>query len=278
MLNFRSMVIGLVFASVPMLPAAIVIDYDACKEVPGYTQARMNAIAHVSYYFEHASVGGNMVDGLNSLHSGSSTFYQLTTESSSSTPGSTTGGVVYEYARGNPGWQTKVDDFTADIANWAGHTDFAMTKFCFIDQDADASYYLNAMAAIESDYAGTHFVYMTMPLTTGEDADNIDRNEFNTAVRQWVTANDKILFDVADIEAHNPSGVEQTFTDSGNVYQKLYSGYTTDGGHLDVTAGAELAALGFYALGNTIVEVPEPGLGWIGMGLACAIIAIRRRK
>ncbi|MCP4642638.1 MAG: hypothetical protein GY851_19490, partial [bacterium] len=81
---------------------------------------------------------------------------------------------------------------------------------------------------------------------TSEDASNILPPDYNDAVRQYCITNGKFLFDIADIEAHDPSGVEQTYESGGSTYQKLYSGYTSDGGHLNST-GAERVAMGWYA-------------------------------
>src|SRR6516164_8006795 len=100
------------------------------------------------------------------------------------------------------------------------------------------------MAELERQHPETTFVYATMPLTTSEDQANLQRNVFNENVRSWVRQNGKVLLDIADIEAHDPSGRLQTFADGA---QKLCSSYTSDGGHLNAE-GSKRVALGFYAL------------------------------
>ena len=136
------------------------------------------------------------------------------------------------------------------------------------------------MSALESLYAGTRFVYMTLPLTDLEDSAAYQRQLFNAALRQWVNANDRVLFDIADIEAHDPLGQEQTFVYNATICQKLYRGYSSDHGHLDTGGSAELAALGFYALGNELVAVPEPAAAGCLTGLGCLAAAwiIRQRR
>jgi hypothetical protein len=112
------------------------------------------------------------------------------------------------------------------------------------------------LASLEASYPDTLFVYTTMPLTTASDADNVKRNQYNLAVRQYVVDHDKYLFDIADIEAHDLNGNPQTFQSGGQTYQKLYSGYTSDGGHLNTT-GRQQVALGWYAMGALIASPQE---------------------
>lgn len=54
--------------------------------------------------------------------------------------------------------------------------------------------------------------------------------EFNNQMREYALSNNKILFDVADIESHNPDGVECTY----NGYPAICPEYTSErsGGHL----------------------------------------------
>jgi hypothetical protein len=90
-----------------------------------------------------------------------------------------------------------------------------------------------------------------MPLTTAEDAENRLRNGFNDQVRAWTRENGRVLFDIADIEAHDSKGRTCTFTRRNKTCQKLSAEYTGDGGHLN-EAGRQLVAKGFYALAATL--------------------------
>jgi hypothetical protein len=271
-------------ATLCALPAqAAVIDHNSVNAVSGYSQATMDKIGDLNYFFAHASVGSNMVSGLNALHYGDANFYQLQAASaSSSPPASVLNGSLYEYDRGNPGWQGKLNLFDQALANgWAGKVDLAMDKFCYIDDSANAGAYLTFMQGLETKLAGTgtRLVYATMPLTTDDDGANISRNNFNTTVRSFVAgSSNRLLFDIADIEAWDSTGVQHTFTSGTNTYQQLYSGFSSDGGHLNAL-GSERVALGFYAVANAAL-VPEPesyamflaGLGVMG------VIARRRSK
>jgi hypothetical protein len=128
----------------------------------------------------------------------------------------------------------------------------AMDKLCYIDQNADLNYYLSSMTVLEAAFPETVFVYATMPLTTATDSDNYLRNVYNDGLRDWVRTNNRVLFDIADIEAHDTNGVRCTFTYSGRVCERLFEGYSSDGGHLN-TPGSQLVACGYYALGAALL-------------------------
>jgi hypothetical protein len=247
-----------------------VIDHQDIAGVASLPQAMMDVIGQQKWFFTHASVGGNMIDGMSDLHTANPVRYLLTTTSVSynstqqraaNPPVPTTPGVIYESDRGNPGWSAKytIFDNSVRVSGWHdASVGIAMDKLCYIDQDAHAADYLDSMSALEASYPGTVFVYTTMPLTTGSDADNVLRNTYNAAVRQYAQDHDKYLFDIADIEAHDPSGVPQTFQSGGQTYQKLFSGYTSDGGHLNTT-GRQRVATGWYAMAALIAS-PEEAL------------------
>ncbi len=244
----------------------ITIGYSNCQSVALLGQTAIMQIAQLRWYFTHASVGQNMRDGVGDLHALDASHYPVVTASDDSMPPtSTANGVIYEYNRGNPGWLAKTTDFTACVQNgWRfPRVNLAVNKLCYIDQDADAATYLNAMRALETNYPETVFVYMTMPLTTGQDYDNYLRSVFNETVRSWVATNGCALFDIADIESHDTNGVVQTYLYNSRTCEKLFGGYTTDGGHLDDAGnrGRDLVAKGFYALAAALFEADRDGDG-----------------
>ena len=104
------------------------------------------------------------------------------------------------------------------------------------------------MVALEAAYPNTKLVYWTMPIMTSSDSDNVLRAQFNQNLRNWMaTQNNKLLFDIADIEAWSPDGVHQTFTYNGQTYEQMYADYSTDGGHPNEEASDRLAT-GLYSL------------------------------
>lgn len=242
-------------------------DVDAVETLPLEV---MNAVGEQRWLFNHASVGGNMVSGLNDLHAADAERYQLVTVSVSylsaeqraaDPPTPTIEGTVYDCQRGNPGWSAKytIFDNSVRVSGWSFEaTDVAMDKLCYIDQNADAQTYITMMTALEDDFPDTTFVYTTMPLTTSEDAANILRNTYNDAVRGHCSGDGCLVYDIADMEAHDPTGAEHTFDSGGGTYQKLYAGYTSDGGHLNV-AGRQRIAKGWYAVAAALVGGPDEG-------------------
>lgn len=244
-----------------------VVDHTAVDGVASLPQAVMDSIGQQRWLFTHASVGGNMVAGLSDLHGANPTRYQLVTEwvgfddglqQAAAPPAPTVPGTVYECQRGNPGWSAKLTIFDNSVraSGWRQPAvDAAMDKLCYIDEGADPAVYAATMSALEAGFPATVFVYATMPLTTGEDSANVLRNQYNDAVRAHCTATGALLFDLADMEAHDPGGVEHTFQVGGLTYQKLYDGYTDDGGHLN-SAGRQRIAMGWYAVAAVLAGDP----------------------
>jgi hypothetical protein len=273
-LRAAALFLAVVWLLVPVSQAQIV-DHNHVDAMATAPQWMMDAIGLQKWFFTHASVGSNMLSGLNDLRTADSTRYQLVVSSvgynsgeqrASNPPATTADGTVYECPRGNPGWSAKytIFDNSVQVSGW--HDDkvhAAMDKLCYIDQNADVSDYLSMMTALESAYPQTVMVYTTMPLMTSEDSNNVLRNQYNDAVRAHCAANNKLLFDIADMEAHDPGGNEHTFQSGGQTYQKLYSGYTSDGGHLDATGRVRIAQ-GWYAVAATLVLAPLFSHGFEG--------------
>lgn len=273
-----------VISPAPRPCPAQIIDHRNVDGVAALPQATMDAIGLQKWFFAHASVGSNMLSGLSDLHSANPTRYKLQISSvgynsgemrAANPPSPTVAGRVYECPRGNPGWNDKFTIFvnSVNVSGWhETAVNAAMDKLCYIDQNANAVVYTNTMAALEAAYPTTAFIYTTMPLMTGEDGDNILRNQYNAAVRAYCSAHGGLLFDIADMEAHDPAGNPITFTSGGQTYQKLYSGYTSDGGHLN-TPGRQRIAQGWYAVAailtpgedcnlNGIADAVDIGLGF----------------
>jgi hypothetical protein len=234
----------------------LIVDHTSIAGVARLSPATMVRIAStLNFFFVHASVGGNILDGMNALHSANPTRYRLGVVSSSATPPTKAAkGRIYGLDRGNPSWKEKVDGFAGYLAGgWAAKVNVAINKFCFIDPTATVQYYAvsnarkTAMSQLEAEYPNIKFVYVTIPLTTGADADNVKRNNFNTTLRKWARANGKVLLDLADIEAWSPAGKQATFASGGKTCQKLDSGYAADEGHLNIT-GSKREAMAWYAL------------------------------
>jgi hypothetical protein len=237
----------------PASTRAIVIDHASIAGAAQVTPATREKLSRTAFYFAHASVGGNMLSGLDALNKENPQRYPLVARSAGKGPeGRFEGGVVYQDDRGNPGWRGKVDHFRKRVDEaWNGPGLVVLDKFCYIDPDADAGVYLQSMSDLERRHPDTVVVYATVPLVGGEDRNNVKRQAFNEQVRRFVRERGGVLFDIADIEAHDPAGRPRVF--GADATPALYDAYTNDGGHLNAE-GARRVALGFYALAAELAQ------------------------
>jgi hypothetical protein len=251
------------FAAMSTHAEGILIGYSNCVAVANYPQSMMDRIGQLKWYFTHASVGENMISGIGSLHSQNPAFYQISSVAVTNKPiSSPKAGTIYEYDRGNSSWHEKFDLFQSCVGNgWHEPVvNIAVNKLCFIDSDAVLSWSLDYIHTLETSYPQTMFIYTTIPVTTGTDISQYNRNVYNDGMRQWCRTNNRVLLDIADIESHDPTGNPVTFTYNGRVCQQLYTGYAVDEGHLN-PAGCELAAKGFYAVAAAYFSMDRDGDG-----------------
>lgn len=188
----------------------IIADHLAVGNADLLTDQEVAAAAALKMLVRHASVGENIKVGLESLASQYSRYDR--------------DNWVFQN-RGNPSWEEKVDDLVRETVKQFNNFNIFTMKFCYIDQDADWAYYRDHMNQLESSYPNKIFIWWTMPIMTDG---NSDRDDFNASVRAYCQANNKILFDIAAIESHNPNGTQ--CTSSGEA---LCQSYTSDGGHLN---------------------------------------------
>ena len=244
-------------------------------------------VGKLRWFFTHASVGGNLVTGMNVLHAENGTRYPLqiygydgdngdgayhgavgTAGSeggadyrAATDPASTSNGFVYECMRGNPDWANKLVCFSNSVvaSGWRfPKVNVVMDKFCWIDPYADPDEYCAMMSGLEARYPQTLFVYVTMPLTTETAGSENDlRNDFNRAVRGFCGAGNRWLLDLADIQAWTEAGVQQTYVSGGTTNQRMVSAYAVGAGggdyHLNAT-GRRRAALGWNALAQALFQ------------------------
>jgi|GEM_PF-1062748 len=241
----------------------LIIDHSSVTNVHNYSADMVNRIGQLKWFFSHASIGTGMSEGVWNLNLTQPTLYKLTRFScASNPPASVQPGQVCDLWRGNPGWPTKISWFSNYLdGGWVYPTvDIVMNKLGSVDPGADWAAYVSSLQGLELRYPSTTFVYVTIPITTNTDSANIQRNGFNTNLRTWVKANGKILYDIADIEAHDTNGVPYTFTNNAVVYQRLYPGFAaTDGEHPAADYRVlNWLARGFYAVANAILTNRGP--------------------
>lgn len=241
-------------------PDGYVAGNSSVQEFDGLTAAQNDGVRSLRIFFQHASVGDNVYHGIMDLSATDAAKYALPTEQFQANHQSElktwlgTNSGWADYYEGNPATATKITDFTANVqANGIGAlVDVAMMKFCYIDENASFEDYRDAMVALQSAYPSVTFVWWTMPLQGEGNDTNVPRNAFNAKVRNYVEDHDLYLYDIADIECHDPLG--NIVSDERGT--ALYSGYTTDDGHLNDAngVGRDRAARAMWALLATIAE------------------------
>jgi hypothetical protein len=185
--------------------------------VPGTYIEEAKAAFRIAY--GHTSHGSQIVSGMSVL-AGTDSLYGY---SSAGGPGvlslhdSTPSGDL-----GNPdrtAWAQRTRDLLNAPGNdrnliiwsWCGQADTT---------EANINLYLSLMDQLETDYPDVTFVYMTGHLNgTGEGGNLHQRNE---QIRSFCRANDRVLFDFADIESYDPDGAY--FLDRGANDNCDYSG------------------------------------------------------
>jgi Putative Ig domain len=100
-------------------------------------------------------------------------------------------------------------DVNVIIWSWCGQVD---DKYAAGTLDSE---YLTPMAQLEAEYPNVKFVYMTGHVDIWDDADNKAANQM---IRDFCTANDKILYDFADIEHYDPDGTYFQFVNDNCDY------------------------------------------------------------
>jgi hypothetical protein len=242
--------------------ANVVVDHTNWNWYVSQSDAVVARVASIKVFFAHASVGSNIVSGLASLHSSTPARYPLVTVGEDGAPPTqTTAGTFYEYARGNPGWASKIALFSQYMGNGWGTSkvDVAMDKFCYIDQGANWQTYRDTMLSLEGRYTGTAFVYWTMPLMATTDNDEVLRATHNRNLRNWIAGQDgKVLFDIADIEAWDVGANHHTFVRGVDTCEQMDSAYCADctgGAHLNAVGQVRIATAVYSLLGR-MTETP----------------------
>jgi hypothetical protein len=216
--------------------AGITIDHN-CVDLSAIPQIHLAPAASLRVLLRHASVGQGIDWGLECLAGN-----RPTNPSCCDYPAGTydRGKWVLELRGGNS--RDKVDDLVTQAAIRTDDFDVFTMKFCYIDalgdNHPDWDYYRTNMEQLELDYPGKVFVWWTIPLTRDGMPGTDD---FNALVRSYCRANGKILFDIAEIECHDPNGLKHTNSQGCEV---ICQDYTKEihAGHLNVPGRIRVAS------------------------------------
>jgi hypothetical protein len=166
----------------------------------------LNAQDDLHVYYNHTSHGSQLTDGMSSLiefmnglssGQGAKFTYNSSGESDMQLWDS------YSTDLGNSDWDNITRTFIENNSgvnvimwSWCGQVSWM--------SETEISGYLSKMSALETEFPGIKFIYMTGHTDgTGETGNLHLRNE---QIREYCRENEKILFDYADIESYDPDG------------------------------------------------------------------------
>jgi lysophospholipase L1-like esterase len=227
-------------------------------------RAQLEQLAQRRVFFAHQSVGGNLIEGLQSLARDNGVTLQVRDVARDPNVPNQTFGHVFVGENGKP--LAKLDEYKDRLAKQRSTPpDLAMVKLCFLDFTADTdpkavfARYQADLAALRSQLPTTRFVHVTTPLTTIETGpkawlkrvlgrspygvvENQKREQYNQLMRSAYAGREP-LFDLAKLESTGEDG-SKTLTTSGDTQTAaLTAAYTSDGSHLN-PHGERIAARG----------------------------------
>jgi hypothetical protein len=179
--------------------AGIVIDHASTDldRIPDRWISAATSNLHVAY--GHASHGSQLVTGMQGIVAYEGAFYDgldlrdnpfMTAWTPGDPDSRTWASATRTYLDAHP---------EVNVVIWSWCSEVSGTT------EADIDLYLGLMSALERDYPGVAFVYMTGHLDTSGLDGNLNRR--NEQIRAYCRANNKILYDFADIESFDPDGV-----------------------------------------------------------------------
>jgi len=194
---------------------AIIVDHDD-TDITALSQAAMqNAKDKLHIGYGHTSHGSQVTTGMTGLvafANGGGKGLSLPSNFLAYNNGGTGGALdLHDYFQpgdlGNPDyttWAARTRTYLSDAANddvnvimwsWCGQADTTA---------ANIDLYLSTMTQLETDYPDVYFVYMTGHVNGCATTGNLFLR--NQQIRDYCNANDKILYDFADLDSWDPDG------------------------------------------------------------------------
>ncbi len=173
-----------------------------------------NAKSNLRVYYNHTSHGSQVITGLSRIEEVEGGIYKYHTSGSES--GSLYIDDHYETDLGHTGDWNPYDYtdwyyITREALDADSSINVVMWSWCAGVQDATEAginRYFSEMGKLEADYPNVTFVYMTSHLYDDDwpygDKTNTDAR--NEQIRTLARANNKVLYDFADIESYDPDG------------------------------------------------------------------------
>ncbi len=249
----------------------IIIDHNAIQKFESIPEVVLPDLAKLRVMFRHASVGTTINNALDCLQ-GTRNF-----------PAECKNYPQYKYdrrnikcqARGNSGWYGKVDDFVAEVENQLNDFDIFSFKYCYLDGldglqepcGADFKsihkawdYLREKMEYLEKKYYNKVFVWWTIPLT---QVGQLCTDSLNKLIRNYVRLNNKILFDIADMQCYDEAGNYQVNSNGWEIAYKPFCGEQQPGAqacHPNWTGSIRIAKAFWwmvYQINKTELEIAD---------------------
>jgi hypothetical protein len=196
----------------PQPSTALIVDHTSTdlSKIPAQWITQAKAMLRASY--GHTSHGSQLITGMQAIEGNSSLNVNHLFDFN-------TNGAIETGIQSIKDYTPSGDLGNPDRTTWAGRTrtylnstagqnrNLVVWSWCGqadTTNPADIDTYLNLMNQLENEFQNVRFVYMTGHLTgTGPSGSLYQRNN---QIRNYVLANNKILFDFADIESYAPDG------------------------------------------------------------------------
>lgn len=222
-----------------------VVGVDGLAGYDALSTADKNALKGTKVAFFHASVGGNVLSGADSLG------FSFASVSKGSDFATATLG-EHDYGGLNGDAVGKLDEYARLVgAQGIGKSARLIgAKLCWVDFDSGTnltsleSKYASTMSTLRAGSPSARFFHVTPPLKTSADASvNGKRLQFG----QWMSSTyggDAVVLDLAAVESTDTAGAACM---AGGA-RALCAAYASDDGHLNATGEARAAKAFLYAL------------------------------
>lgn len=230
-LQFVAWMIGLTALNAPSLaqrPEPVIVDH-SCTDItrlPEEAILQAKATLHIAY--GHTSHGSQLISGMNGLlafSNGGGKGLALAKDIFAWKHGGANGALdLHDNAMGGDvGYYPQWVDNTRAYLNDPARADVNVIMWSWCGQVSGKysgnkllTEYIEPMSQLEIEYPNVTFVYMTGHVDHSDDANNKAANQI---IRDFCEASNKVLYDFADIESHDPNGNYYPFPhDNCNYY------------------------------------------------------------
>jgi hypothetical protein len=178
---------------------ALIIDH-TCTDISQVPANRIDAVkSNLRIWYGHTSHGSQITSGMEALANSLFSF--------NNGPDSLSYYEVTGVDLGHEGDLTWRDITVTQLNQPTNDRNVVMWSWCggvSDNTESGINTYLQAMDQLETDYPSVIFIYMTGHLDGGGESGNLHIR--NNQIRDYCRANNKILFDFADIESYDPDG------------------------------------------------------------------------